>query len=52
VIYDEANTDRDLTDWIARGILEIEQSLAHHADFDTYLATHKEDTWKSVSSAS
>ncbi len=44
MIYDEANTDRDLSDWIAQGICDLEESLAHHANFDQYLATnHKEE---------
>ncbi len=44
MIYDEVNTDRDLSDWIAQGIRDLEESLAHHADFDTYLLAtdHKE----------
>ncbi len=41
--YSEINTDPDLNDWIAQGIQELEQSLEHHADFDQYLANHKEE---------
>ena len=42
--YDEVNTDRDLIDWIAQGIRDLEESLEHHAEFALYLlATHKEE---------